>query len=280
METIPIDGKTKIYGIIGHPVSHSFSPKMQTAAFQAIGENAIYLPFDIPENRLSDVLPAFRLLNIQGFNVTVPHKETILPFLDELSPEAKKLGSVNTVLATPGGWKGFSTDGTGFIRSLQHAGVDLSGKKVLLLGAGGSAKAISMALAEENILGLHLRNRTAQKAERLSVLLQQAYPLLPTVVNPSTIEEYDILINCTSVGMGGKGCPVEKEVIRSAKMVVDIIYNPPLSPLLELAIHMGIQFLNGLGMLLYQGVASFEIWTGRSAPIEKMETVLHQTLSI
>ncbi len=275
---LSINGKTTIYGIIGNPVSHSFSPDMQSHAFQSLGMNSVYLPFQTEEETLPFLLDAFRITGVKGFNVTVPLKEKIIPHLDELSKEAEILGSVNTVAFGNNGWKGYSTDGNGFIRSLLESGYDVSGKKVLLIGAGGSAKAVSLSLVQHKISSLHLKNRTVEKAVKLSEVLLRENAELDVKINPDWNEKYDILINSTSVGMQNDSCPVSDAVIRNCSRVVDIIYNPPITPLLQKAIQNGIPYDNGIGMLLYQGVEAFEIWTGTKAPIELMKDRLITSL--
>ncbi len=269
-----INGNTQIYGIIGHPVSHSFSPAMHTAAFQFIKKNAVYLPFDIPDEKLKEVISSFSLLNVQGFNVTVPYKERIIPYLDIISPEAEKLQSVNTVINSCEGWKGYSTDGLGFVRSIKEKGAVFKGKKVLLLGAGGSAKAIALALAEEKVSVIHIKNRSTEKAYKLIELLRLLHPEQNFSGSPSLSIKYDFLINCTSVGMDGKSCPVEEEFIDISAFIIDIIYNPSKTPLLKLAETKRKPFLNGLSMLLYQGILAFEIWSKQEAPIEVMKKIL------
>ncbi len=274
MTCISIDGKTEIYGIVGNPVDHSFSPKMQTLAFQAIGENTVYLPFPTEEKQLPRLLEAFRLIGVRGFNVTVPFKEKIVPFLDRLSREAEILGSVNTVVGTDEGWKGYSTDGSGFVRSLSEAGVSLAGKSVVLVGAGGGARSIALSLASSGVGELHILNRTLSKAEKIAGMAFKVNSGLSvsTVLEPQ--KRYDILINSTSVGMHDRKSPVPDSLIDVSAMVVDIIYNPPQTLLLQKAVQKGIPCNNGLDMLLYQGVEAFEIWTGKKAPVETMKTSL------
>jgi len=275
-----IDGKTKIYGIIGQPVSHSFSPGMHTQAFQQLGLNAVYLPFPLQENQLPQLFNAFSLTGVQGFNVTVPYKEKIIPYLDQVSKEAQLLGSVNTVMRTAEGWWGTSTDGAGFVRSLQEEKFVIPKAKVLLLGAGGSAKAVALALVEAGIHSLHIMNRTAAKAQLLTDLCRQENPALETSVNPAVIEAYDLLVNCTSIGMEDASCPASDELIQKSRFIIDIIYNPVKTTLLHKAEKFNIAHCNGLGMLLHQGVAAFEIWTKQRAPVEVMKKSLLHSLRL
>ena len=278
MPGISINGRTRLYGIIGNPVRHSFSPAMHSAAFQEIGYNAVYLPFPLEENQLDHLLDAFRLVGVLGFNVTIPFKEKIIPFLDGLSPSAYLLQSVNTVARENGRWIGYSTDGGGFVRSLKAAEMEMEDKAVVVIGAGGAARAIVYALAEEKIAWLQIVNRTAKKSEALRSMLHNTHPWLQVDISPKMRDSFDILINCTSVGMEDSSSPVSDDVIDRCRQVVDIVYSPPQTTLLKKAESRGMPRQNGLEMLLYQGVEAFEIWTGQTAPIEKMRKTLSAAL--
>ena len=274
LSQISINGETKLYGVIGNPIKHSFSPKMQSLAFQECGFNAVYLPFLIQENQLPQLLNAFIVSGVQGFNITLPFKEKIVPYLDILSDEAAVLQSVNTVIQTPEGWKGYSTDGNGFIRSLTAADISLKGKRILLAGAGGAARAIAVSLALAGVSDLVITNRTQKKADNLAELLRSIIPKLNiSTFLPSDLRT-DIIINTTSVGMYDNGCALPDTVLDSCEQVVDIIYNPPMTPLLKKAAERSISYMNGIDMLLYQGVEAFEIWTGHKAPVESMRQSL------
>lgn len=275
---IQVNGSTALYGIIGNPVAHSFSPAMQTAALQAVGINAVYLPFLAQPGRLQPLLTAFLEIGLQGFNVTVPFKEEILPLLDEISPMARRLGSVNTVVRENNRWVGHSTDGAGFVTSLEATGFACKNKRVCLLGAGGSAKALAWALAERGIYSLTIINRTPKKSMELGQELRKAGLGIQLGFNGYRLdEEFDLLINSTSLGMKG-GCPAEDDLIRRSHQVVDIIYNPAETELLQKARAMGKPASNGLGMLLYQGVQAFEIWTKQAAPVTLMHRILETSL--
>ncbi len=280
MKQLIVDGNTALYGIIGNPVNHSFSPDMQTRAFQHLALNAVYLPFPVMENDLPRILDAFKLLKVKGFNITIPYKEKIIPFLDSLSAEAKLLSSVNTVKWTEQGWKGFSTDGTGFIRSLGALDLDLKGKRVMLLGAGGAAKAIAVSLANAGIVHLVIVNRTPERADALAEMVAFCNENVEISCNPDKPLPCDLIVNSTSVGMKNGGCPLDNDQVELCGAVVDIIYNPSRTTLLREAQKRGIPNLNGIGMLLYQGVESFEIWTDQKAPIHVMEESLNKSLAI
>lgn len=277
MAGIIINGTTKLFGIVGNPVKHSFSPGMHSRAFQETGINAVYLPFPIHEKQLPRLLDAFDLTGVQGFNVTIPFKEKIVPFLDEILEEAAVLGSVNTVVRTDSGWKGYSTDGSGFIRSLEAADISLVRKKATIIGAGGAAKSIALSLVNSGISKLTIANRTSSKAKLLVQLLQQVSPGFPIDFS-ETIAPCDLLINATSVGMEDNDSPVPREKLKDCGMVVDIIYNPAQTTLLKQAAELSIPFMNGLDMLLYQGVEAFEIWTGQPAPVDAMRHSLISSL--
>jgi len=275
---ILIDGNTALYGIIGNPLGHSFSPEMHTLSFQHLNLNAVYVPFPVQENDLSSIPSALSLIGVRGFNVTVPFKEKIIPFLDEISTEARILGSVNTVVKNGNEWKGFSTDGSGFVRATREDGIRFTDKKVLLIGGGGAAKAVSLAIAMEGVSHLHLINRTQKKAQKIAETLLKESPAVITEIGYDTGDRFDILINCTSVGMKSDECPVAEELIESSGCVIDIIYNPPWTSLIKKANKAGIPAFNGLGMLLYQGIEAFEIWTGQTAPVDVMRQSLQRSM--
>ena len=278
MTGISINGNTALYGVIGNPVKHSFSPRMHTLAFQELEINAVYMPFLIEEQHLPQLLNAFEITGVQGFNITLPFKQKIIPYLDALSEEAELLQSVNTVARIENGWKGYSTDGSGFIRSLSASDMDLSGRSIAILGAGGAARAIAISLVMVGISNITLLNRTRSKAEQLAGLLYQIAPDANIKTSVSPGNPIEIIINATSVGMDGKSCPVADDLISKSHLVVDIIYNPPKTPLLQKAASFGISCVNGIDMLLYQGIEAFEIWTGQSAPVNIMRQSLKESL--
>lgn len=252
---------------------------MHSTAFQAINYNAVYLPFHIQPEQLPQLLSSFQVTGVQGFNVTVPYKEKIIPHLDWISPQAQLLGSVNTVVYQDGQWKGYTTDGNGFIRSLEAEGISLKEKHITMLGAGGSAKSIAVALLEKDIGSLTIHNRTQNKADKLISILKK-FP--GNISLSSKLEDHqsiDVLINTTSVGMLNDQLPVSPEVIKKSDFIVDIIYNPPKTSLLKLAESNGKKTQNGLGMLLYQGVEAFEIWTQKAAPVETMKRALLDSIN-
>ncbi len=265
-----IDGKTKVYGIIGNPVRHSLSPAMHNSAFSSLGENGVYLPF--PVENVPDALRGLKELNILGVSVTIPHKEAVIPYLDRIDPVAAKIGAVNTIqLIIENGRKllrGSNTDWIGANRALLEK-TSLQGKVVVLLGAGGSARAIGFGLMEEGATVL-LSSRTEARGRVLAHDLTCDWYSLADIKNLKG----DILVNATSVGMKEDRCPVPGEVLHDYSVIMDIVYAPLQTKLLRISKKAGCMTVNGLEMLLYQGVAQFELWTGRTAPVEDMRKVL------
>lgn len=271
-----INGSTQIVGIFGYPIEHSVSPIIQNAAFVAANLNYVYLPFSVKPEHLFRAVSAIRALNLVGVNVTIPHKEAVAEFLDELHSSAKTIGAVNTIHYRNGKLIGYNTDGKGFITSLMKDGkFNPLGKKAVLLGAGGVARALAAMLAQSGIIHLTITNRTKKKAEILANRLKKFFSIPISVVGLNSaelfwaIKDADILLNATSVGMK----PKEKTIINSRALhrqlfIYDVIYKQ--TPLLELGKKVGAKTLNGLGMLIYQGAESFEIWTGKKAPLEVM----------
>jgi shikimate dehydrogenase len=279
-----ISGKTQVCGVIGDPIEHTLSPVIQNTAFNHLKLDFVFLAFRVKPAELEDAVRGMRGLGIHGLNVTMPHKKAVTAFLDELDPTAKFLCAVNTILNRDGRLCGFNTDGVGALKALQENGVDLSGKKVLLLGAGGAAKAIAFQLAREAD-ALVILNRTLEKAKELAESLNQTLGKKATgaTLSPSTLQEKlrdsDVLINATSVGMhpNDDQSPVAPERLKPDLTMMDIVYNPVETKLARDAKAAGARVVSGVEMLVYQGAASFEIWTGRPAPVEAMrKAALHK----
>ncbi|MEO2083254.1 MAG: shikimate dehydrogenase [Desulfurobacteriaceae bacterium] len=278
-----IRGSTAVYGIIGYPVKHSLSPLMQTAAFQEVGIDAVYVPFEVKPEHLKAAVDGIRALNVKGVNVTIPHKERVVEFIDFLDEDAEFLGAVNTIKNEGGKLHGYNTDAVGFYRSLVEEGIELKGKTAVMFGAGGAAKAVGYALLKGGVKFLHIFNRNFTRAKELGDLLSRmgnvlVYPLKGSAVE-AVLPDADVIVNTTSVGMKSSDPHLfDYSKIPEGKTVVDIIYTPPETELLKAAKKKGCKVVNGLGMLLYQGVAAFEIWTGRKAPAELMKKVLLEEL--
>jgi shikimate dehydrogenase len=281
-----ISGKTRLCGVIGDPIEHTLSPTIHNAAFNHLNLDFVFLAFRVKAADLEKAIQGMRGLGIHGLNVTMPHKSTVISFLDEVDPTVKFLGSANTILNKDGRLSGFNTDGVGALKALRENGVELSEKKVLLLGAGGAAKAIAFSLAEE-VGELVVLNRTSEKTKELAAVLGQRFgkkvvggPLSSSTIQKN-LRDSDILINATKVGMHPRESQtmVEPQWLRSDLTVMDIVYNPIETRLAKDAKAVGAKVINGVEMLIYQGAASFELWTSRSAPIEVMRRAALNKLS-
>ena len=272
-----ISGKTRVCGVIGEPIEHSLSPLMHNAAFEALKLDYVFLAFRVKPAEVESAVNGMRALNIRGLNVTMPHKSTVIKHLDRVDLSAQIVNSVNTVLNKENLLFGFNTDGVGAFKALKENGVDPKGRKVLLLGAGGAARAIAYTMAKEAD-ELAVLNRTVKQAQALSKLLEKSFnkKISTGSLSPSDIQnnlqDSDILINATSVGMKPKAeeSPVPTKLLRSNLTVMDIVYNPLETKLAKDSMAAGARVVSGVEMLIYQGAASFELWTGKSAPIEVM----------
>lgn len=263
-----INGTTEIYGIMGRPVAHSLSPVMHNSAFSAMGLNNVYVAFEV--EKIDQAMNGFRALGIKGVSVTVPHKQSVMGYIDSIDPVAEKIGAVNTLIIDGEKIHGLNTDWIGANRALSEH-IDLQGKTVLLLGAGGSAKAIGFGLLEAGAT-LTLANRTVSKGASLAESLGcNCIPL-------AEAEKFQaaVLINATSVGMRPHDTqsPMAASALSNFQVVMDIVYAPLQTKLLQDSAKAGCTTINGLAMLLYQGVAQFEIWTGRQAPVDIMRNAL------
>jgi len=278
-----ITGTTSVYGIVGYPVKHSLSPAMQTVAFKALGIDAVYVPFNVHPQALAVAIDGLRALGIKGVNVTVPHKETVVNYLDSLSGDAQVLSAVNVVKNTGGFLEGYNTDVDGFLLSMKEEGIHLEGKNVTVIGAGGAGRAVGYAVLKAGARLLNIVNRNFQKAKSVGELLSRfgsvvVFPLRSDVM-AGILESTDILINATSVGMSEEDPPLfDYSLLSPGVVVVDVIYSPAETQLLAVAKSRGCKTANGLGMLLYQGALSFEIWTGTTAPVEVMRKALLERL--
>ncbi len=281
-----IRGDTGVLGIFGHPVSHSLSPLMQNAALEACGLNMVYLAFDVDREELCNAVRAIRALKLIGVNVTIPHKEGVIKYLDEVVGDALICGSVNTILNDKGRLRGFSTDGEGYVRSLAEEGVDLEGKRVLVLGAGGAAKGIVLAILKRRPRSITISNRTPERAEDLLKRFEgmervkmEAIPFDHEAL-AGVMKRTDLLINTTPLGMEGRE-PLRLPLhhLPEGAVVSDIVYKPVKTPLLKEAEGLGYKTIDGVGMLVEQGAMSFEIWTGIRPPKGLMRDVVIKALS-
>lgn len=278
---IEIDAHTKLCAVIGNPVEHSLSPAIHNAAFQKLGLNYVYLAFRVGD--VSNAIKGMRAFeNMRGFSVTIPHKVAVLPYLDEIETTAQHIGSVNTIVIDRGKLSGYNTDASGALRALQEAQVTLKGRRVLMLGSGGAARAVAFGLGDSGLERLTILGIEEMERRRLTGDLRSKTPL---TVEEGTIDDAtlrkatknaDVLIHCTPLGMSPRveeTC-VPAACLHSSLTVMDIVYNPLETRLLQEARMAGCRTIPGIEMFLNQAVAQFELWTQQPAPKDIMRTVL------
>ena len=272
--TIPISAKTKIFCIIGHPISHSFSPLIHNYWFKNLGLDSKYIALDVDPDQLKQATKGLKALNIEGFNVTLPHKEKIIRLIDNVDSLAQDIGAVNTIKKENGQLIGRNTDAIGGKQALLDAGCQINNKNVLILGAGGAAKAICFALGDA-IDNLVIANRTQKRATILAKELMKKKDLKIKVIDiiapilKKELENIDILINTTPIGMYPNigQSPISKDVLHNDLFIFDLIYNPLETKLLKDATSIGCKSLGGLDMLINQGALAFEWWTNKKPNI-------------
>jgi len=276
---LDITGSTKHLAVIGSPISHTLSPQIHNTIIDDLSLDFIYTPFNVEKDKLKEAVGAFKTLNFVGFNVTIPHKSEIIKYLDEVDAYALSVNAVNTVRNRGGVLYGYNTDGLGFVKSLEREGVILQGKKVMILGAGGSAKGIAVALAWNGVKKIYINNRTKEKAAELVNIVNSKVP------NVASFEEVsgdiDILINTTPVGMypNVDDCPIEDfSFLNKGATVADIVYNPRETLLLRRAREAGFKTVPGIGMLIYQAVLAFEIFADTKVSDETVEKIFKRLL--
>jgi shikimate dehydrogenase len=278
-----ITGTTRITGLFGYPVRHTFSPPMHNAAFKALQLNYVYLPFEVKPEDLKAATASLAPLGIVGVNVTIPHKEAVIPLLDDISEEAALIGSVNTVQVTEGKLKGYNTDAYGFETSLQkEGGIALSGKTIFVMGAGGAARAVCFQSALSGARELVIADVAAERADALCAAVAGAFPACRVEIcsaDPGAVKKAlggrDLFVNATPIGMKAADPPLIDTAWLDPKTIVfDVIYNPEETQLLRDARARGLKTLNGIGMLVHQGARAFEIFTGHQPPVELMLRVL------
>ncbi|MDA8228400.1 MAG: shikimate dehydrogenase [Desulfitobacterium hafniense] len=262
------------FAVIGDPIAHSLSPLLHSAGYQSLGITAEYSRFRVTPSKLKEAVYGLRALGFSGWNVTIPHKESIIPLLDELTPEAENAGAVNTVKQLNGKLIGHNTDGNGFVLAIENK-FNFSDKKAVILGAGGAARGIAFALKEKG-MRIHILNRTLSRAQELASLIRLAGgeassgDLLPGV----WLKDVDLVVQTTPVGLYGENYPISLQGIKPKTLVVDIIYKPWETAFLREARKLGCQTINGLPMFLFQGVLAWEFWLGGKAPVEQMWAAL------
>jgi len=277
-----ITAQTQLCGLLGNPVDHSLSPAIHNAAFEKLGLNFAYLAFPVED--LENAIRGIRALgHIRGFSVTIPHKVSIMPLLDSVETTAKHIGSVNTIIKDRGLLVGSNTDASGALQALRQGGVDLAGQRVVMLGSGGAARAIAFGLCGEGHIGqLTLLGIDNQERTNLATDLRTktGTAITDNPLNASTLTsalaDAHLLIHCTPIGMHPKienSC-VPKELLHSGLTVMDIVYNPLNTQLLQDAQAAGCRTIQGIEMFLHQAVGQFELWTGQPAPVDTMRNIL------
>ena len=280
-----LTGHTRIVGIIGDPIEHSRSPQMHNAAFAKAGLDYVYVPFHVRPDDLADAIAGFKALNVVGINVTLPHKQAVIPYLTSISREAELVGAVNTLTFVDDGIHGDNTDAPGVLRALEEEG-DMSvpvGQEVVVLGAGGSARAVVVALALGGVASITIANRTVERAVSLAEEMQQKTNIpmhgmgLADARLPDAVSRCMLLINTATASMDPtQPLLVSADWLQSNTIVYDIVYTPPVTPLMKAASERRCPTLGGIGMLVHQGAIAFEKWTGVTPCTETM----HHALSI
>lgn len=272
----------KWYAVIGNPIGHSMSPFMHNSWFSQMEIDATYIPIQVMEEDLEKAINSMKLLGTSGFNVTIPHKEKIIPFLDELDSMAKRMGAVNTVVRLEDGrLKGYNTDGLGFVRSLEEVvGDELKSENILIAGAGGAARGIAFALESLGYSNITICNRTVEKAEAICSELDQHASAISLQQASEQLQQFKIIIQTTPAGLknGDFALPFSIEKLNSTAIVADIVYNPLMTPFLEAASQKGATTVSGLGMFVHQGALAFNYWTGQSPDLLVVKKQLIENL--
>jgi len=280
-----IDGKTEKVGLLGYPVSHSFSPPMHNAAFSFFKMNYVYTAFNVNPANIKDAVRGLSALGFIGVNVTVPHKEAVIPFIDILSEEARTIGAVNTIKIVDGRYEGYNTDAYGFSAAIKKAfSTKLSGKKIFVIGAGGGAKAVVTRCAVEGAQKVVVTDIAPEKAKDLILHISDnlddacaQYVKAGSEEMKEALSEANIVVNATPLGMKKDDpLPVDASLFKKGQKVFDLIYNPLKTKLMTEGEKRGCIVSNGLMMLLYQGMKSFEIWTGKKPPEDVMRRELER----
>ena len=279
-----IDGYTRLAAVVANPIKHSISPFIHNRAFEATNTNGVYLAWEIEGTDLAETVANIRRYQMFGINLSMPYKEQVIPYLDQLSEEARLIGAVNTVVNREGTLIGYNTDGKGFFKSLPS--FKISGKRMVLLGAGGAAKAILAQAILDGVsqVSVFVRSASIEKTRPYLEKLQNEtgvkvdlFALEDVSELQSRIIDSDLLVNATSVGMDGVSLPIPASVVLPEKLLVaDVIYQPFETPFLKWARNQGNPAVNGLGMLLYQAAEAFQLWTGKEMPTDQIWELLKQ----
>ena len=279
-----IDGYTRLAAVVANPIKHSISPFIHNSAFEATNTNGVYLAWEVDAAELAETVANIRRYQMYGINLSMPYKEQVIPYLDQLSAEACLIGAVNTVVNREGTLIGYNTDGKGFFKSLPS--FKISRKRLVLLGAGGAAKAILAQAILDGVsqISVFVRSSSMEKTRHYLEKIQNAtgfridlFALEDVQDLQDSITKADLLVNATSVGMDGSSQPIPTSIVLPEKlMVADVIYQPFETPFLKWAKEQGNQSINGLGMLLYQAAEAFELWTGKEMPTDQILELLKQ----
>ena len=279
-----IDGFTRLAAVVANPIKHSISPFIHNSAFEATNTNGVYLAWEVDATELAETVANIRRYQMYGINLSMPYKEQVIPYLDQLSEEACLIGAVNTVVNREGTLIGYNTDGKGFFKSLPS--FKISKKRLVLLGAGGAAKAILAQAILDGVsqISVFVRSSSMEKTRPYLEKIQNAtgfrvdlFALEDVQELQDSITQADLLVNATSVGMDGSSQPIPTSIVLPEKlMVADVIYQPFETPFLKWAKNQGNQSINGLGMLLYQAAEAFELWTGKEMPTDQIWESLKQ----
>ena len=279
-----IDGYTRLAAVVANPIKHSISPFIHNSAFEATNTNGVYLAWEVDATELAETVANIRRYQMFGINLSMPYKEQVIPYLDQLSEEACLIGAVNTVVNREGTLIGYNTDGKGFFKSLPS--FKISKKRLVLLGAGGAAKAILAQAILDGVsqISVFVRSSSMEKTRPYLEKIQNATGFRVDLFALENIQELqdsitkaDLLVNATSVGMDGSSQPIPTSIVLPEKlMVADVIYQPFETPFLKWARNQGNQSINGLGMLLYQAAEAFELWTDKEMPTDQIWELLKQ----
>ena len=279
-----IDGYTRLVAVVANPIKHSISPFIHNSAFEATNTNGVYLAWEVDATELAETVANIRRYQMYGINLSMPYKEQVIPYLDQLSEEACLIGAVNTVVNREGTLIGYNTDGKGFFKSLPS--FKISRKRLVLLGAGGAAKAILAQAILDGVsqISIFVRSSSMEKTRPYLEKIQNAtgfrvdlFALEDVQDLQDSITKADLLVNATSVGMDGSSQPIPTSIVLPEKLLVaDVIYQPFETPFLKWAKNQGNQSINGLGMLLYQAAEAFELWTGKEMPTDQIWELLKQ----
>lgn len=281
---IKINGKTRTCGLFGNPVEHTLSPVIHNTIAAEMGHNLVYVPFPVQNDNVRQAVEAVRALNLGGVNVTVPHKSAVMEYLDEIDELAAKIGAVNTIVPTKQGLKGYNTDMPGLYRAMRSEGIDVKGESVVILGAGGAARAVAMLCATYEAQKIYMLNRSVDKAEAVAEEVNDLFGA--DTLTPFSIQDYDklpdaryIAIQATSVGLHPNCEDViieDENFYRKVEIGVDLIYNPEQTKFMRLLQKEGKQVMNGLKMLLYQGIIAYEYWNDCQVSDELAEEILRK----